>query len=53
MRDTDYSDIVELYKEFLDLQNQFENTLNYESKLKISKELDRVSDMIDTVELII
>lgn len=46
----DYN-FIELYKEFLDLQNQFESTLDVQSKLRISKELDRISDKIDTFEL--
>lgn len=46
----DYN-FVELYKEFLDLQNQFESTLDVQSKLRISKELDRISEKIDSFEL--
>ena len=43
----------ELIKEFLDLQNQFESTLDYQRKLTISKELDRLSEKIDSFELVI
>ena len=48
----DYN-FIELYKEFLDLQDQFASTLDIQSKLRISKELDRLSEKIDSFELVI